>query len=246
MMHWNIGCSGFHYKHWRGTFYPEKLAMKNWFNYYGEHFDTLELNVTFYRFPQLSVLEKWHQESPSYFRFAVKAPRVITHFKKFNDTERMLSDFYNTVRDGLKEKCGCCLFQFPPNYNYTEEKLGKILKGLDLDFPNVLEFRHESWWNENVFRTLSEHNITFCGMSHPTLPKDIITNTSLFYYRFHGTEQLYASNYTHAQLTAFAKQVTVQDGIRNAYVFFNNDINTFAVHNAKDLKEITATLEKNG
>jgi len=237
----HIGCSGFHYKHWRGTFYPEKLAQKNWFDYYCQHFDTLELNVTFYRFPQLSVLQKWHDTSPAHFRFAVKAPRVITHFKKFNDTERMLGDFYNTVQEGLKDKCGCYLFQLPPNYNFTEEKLEKILKSLDPAMPNVLEFRHESWWQEKVFKDLSSNNISFCGMSHPSLPKEIIHNNSLFYYRFHGDQQLYSSNYTDEQLTDFSDELKSINVMKSVYVFFNNDVNTYAVYNAEKLKELLSS-----
>lgn len=237
----HIGCSGFHYKHWRGTFYPEKLAQKFWFDYYCQHFDTLELNVTFYRFPQLSVLQKWYDTSPAHFKFAVKAPRVITHFKKFNETERMLHDFYSTVEEGLKDKCGCCLFQLPPNYNFTEEKLEKIINSLDPAMPNVLEFRHESWWQEKVFQELNAKKISFCGMSHPSLPKDIIHNTSLFYYRFHGEQQLYSSNYTDEQLTDFSNEIKGLKGLKRAYVFFNNDVNSYAVYNAKKLKELLSS-----
>jgi uncharacterized protein YecE (DUF72 family) len=235
MAKYHIGCSGFHYKHWRETFYPVDLPIKKWFDYYAQHFDTLELNVTFYRFPQVHVLEKWYNESPDHFRFAVKAPRVITHFKKFNDTERMLDDFYSTVKTGLQYKCGCCLFQLPPNYLYTEEKLGKILNALHTDVQNVVEFRHESWWREDVFRKLADKNISFCGMSHPALPKDIIQQTDLLYYRFHGEENLYASNYSTLQLEQFSNEIKSLHKVKSAYVFFNNDINTYAVNNALEL-----------
>src|ERR1044072_6786414 len=96
MAKWWIGCSGFHYKHWVGKFYPGDLPQRKWFEFYCEHFDTLELNVTFYRFPQLSSLQSWYKRSPAKFQFAVKAPRAITHYKKFNDIERLISDFYST------------------------------------------------------------------------------------------------------------------------------------------------------
>jgi len=236
MAKFHIGCSGFHYKHWKGSFYPEKLAQKNWFEYYCRYFDTLELNVTFYRFPQLSTLRKWHDSCPDNFRFAVKAPRVITHFKKFHDTQQLLDDFYHTVKEGLGDKCGCCLFQLPPSYIYTADKLERILNSLHPYLPNVLEFRHESWWQQDIFDALSKHKISFCGMSHPSLPKDIIYNTDLFYYRFHGEEQLYASKYSTEQLADFNNSVKSQPGLKNAYIFFNNDINTNAVYNAKELQ----------
>lgn len=235
---YHIGCSGFHYKHWKESFYPAKLPQTKWFEYYCQHFSTLELNVTFYRFPRLSVLQKWYDSCPDNFRFAVKAPRVITHFKKFNDTERMLEDFYSTVKEGLKEKCGCYLFQMPPNYNYTQEKLKKIVSALDKDVKNVVEFRHESWWCEEVFHELAQEHISFCGMSHPTLPKDIINNTGLFYYRFHGEENLYSSLYSPDNLKDFSRRLKEQAEVKEAFIFFNNDINTYAVTNAKQLKDI--------
>ena len=238
MVNWHIGCSGFHYKHWKGSFYPEKLAQTKWFSFYCEHFKTLELNVTFYRFPRLKGLETWYNNSPADFKFAVKAPKAITHYKKFNDTEQMISSFYATVEEGLKEKRGCYLFQLPPVYPYDEKKLQRILDALDLSLPNVLEFRHESWWNETVFSTLAAHGVSFCGMSHTDLPDVVIKNGPLFYFRFHGKEQLYASRYSKEELQSFANGVNGEAAGNQAYVFFNNDINTSAVYNAKELQEM--------
>lgn len=238
MVSTNIGCSGFHYKHWKGSFYPEKLAQKNWFSYYCEHFNTLELNVTFYRFPRVPTLQQWYRDSPSDFRFAVKAPRAITQFKKFLGTERMLYDFYKAVQDGLQEKCGCCLFQMPPNFQYSEDKLDRILNSLDPALHNVMEFRHASWWNNTVFEQLSAHQISFCGMSHPSLPDDLVQTAPLFYYRFHGKEQLYASAYRLDELQHFADNMGKNSSIKQAYIYFNNDINTHAVYNARELRTI--------
>jgi uncharacterized protein YecE (DUF72 family) len=240
MANWHIGCSGFHYKHWIGTFYPEKLAQSKWFSFYCQHFHTLELNVTFYRFPQLTTLQKWYDSSPPDFRFAVKAPRAITHYKKFNATEQMISSFYATVIEGLREKCGCYLFQLPPNYHYDEKKLHRILESLDLTLPNVLEFRHESWWTEEVFTALALKNVSFCGMSHPALPQGVIKNTALLYFRFHGDEQLYASRYSLEDLESFTQSIKAEAHVNDVFVFFNNDINTNAVYNAKELQEIVS------
>lgn len=232
MINWNIGCSGFHYKHWKGTFYPEGLAQSKWFDYYCQFFNTLELNVTFYRFPQLSFLQSWHQKSPENFRFAVKAPRSITHYKKFNNTIDLIADFYKVIREGLQEKLGCVLFQLPPNFHYSEEHLERIVNSLDNSFLNVVEFRHESWWNDQVYQTLASKNISFCGMSHPTLPKDLIVNTPSLYYRMHGEGALYASNYENSQLLTLATEIKSKKLIEEAYIFFNNDINTYAIYNA--------------
>jgi uncharacterized protein YecE (DUF72 family) len=246
MESWHIGCSGFHYKHWIGTFYPEKLAQTKWFDFYCQHFNTLELNVTFYRFPRLHNLQTWYNGCPADFRFSVKAPRAITHFKKFNNVEAMIGSFYATVKEGLQEKCGCILFQLPTAYYYGADKLQRIISCLDLSLPNVLEFRHESWWNDHVFETLAAHNISFCGMSHPGLPPSIIKNTPLLYYRFHGSEQLYSSRYTENQLRSFEHSLRGDVDVKEAYVFFNNDINSSAIYNAKELKTLVLVQESPG
>ena len=105
-MKWHIGCSGFHYRDWKEIFYPAGLPQKKWFEYYSSKFDTLELNVTFYRFPQLSFLRNWYEVSPDHFVFTAKAPRLITHYKRFRDCERLLNDFYTTLIAGLDNKLG--------------------------------------------------------------------------------------------------------------------------------------------
>lgn len=244
MPKWWIGCSGFHYKHWKGIFYPDKLAQSKWFGYYCEHFNTIELNVTFYRFPRLNVLQNWYKLSPEQFKFAVKAPRVITHYKKFTASEKMLSDFYDTVQGGLQEKLGAVLFQMAPKFIYKPEYLERIIRCLDKNFENVLEFRHSSWWNEEVFRILARENIGFCSMSHPDLPDTMPGKSKVFYERFHGVPELYKSSYSNKQLKTFAAHVTRDNNIKTAYVYFNNDIGGSAVFNAKELIEITANTKK--
>lgn len=237
-INWNIGCSGFHYKHWRGLFYPEDLPQKKWFDYYCSYFNTLELNVTFYRFPQLSFLENWYKNSPGQFIFSVKAPRVITHYKKFSGTADMLSDFYATIRAGLKEKLGCVLFQLPPTLHYSPGKLERIIISLDNSFLNVVEFRHESWWKDDVYQLLSESNISFCGMSHPDLPRNIVANTPHLYFRLHGDLDLYASSYSVKDLEELAEEIAAKTAVEQAYIYFNNDIHAHAIRNARELINI--------
>ncbi|MDQ2862507.1 MAG: DUF72 domain-containing protein, partial [Bacteroidota bacterium] len=191
-----IGCSGFHYKEWKGIFYPDGLPQTKWFTFYCEHFNTLELNVTFYRFPTVKTLSKWYESSPEDFKFSVKAPKAITHFKKFNDCESMLDDFYNTSREGLHEKLGCILFQLPPQLIYSAELLEKIIGNLNPTFNNVLEFRHASWWNKDVIRRLKKSKITFCGISYPKLPDEVVKTNPFLYYRLHGVPVLYKSAYS--------------------------------------------------
>ena len=237
-MKWHIGCSGFHYRDWRGKFYPEDLTQKNWFDYYTRFFDTVELNVTFYRFPQLSFLQNWYNKSPAHFRFSVKAPKAITHFKQFHDSTRMITDFYETINEGLKEKLGPVLFQMPPRFSYDEERLELIIKNLDPSFNNVAEFRHDSWWRQDVYKTLADHNITFCGMSHPTLTDDVIINTSSVYYRFHGVPNLYRSPYSKDFLQKVTDVVKQNSRVREGWFYFNNDYDAVGVRNAQEMEEL--------
>lgn len=238
MPKWWIGCSGFHYKHWRDHFYPEGLAAKNWFEFYCQHFNAVELNVTFYRFPQLAFLKTFYKRSPAQFRFAVKAPRAITHYKKFIESTELMSSFYTTVNKGLKEKLGCVLFQLPPKMAYTPEKMEHIISCLDPAFPNVIEFRHQSWWNDKVYKLLAKHNITFCGISHPTLPDDVIINNPLVYYRFHGVPELYKTPYPIELLENVVQSIKAKRKSKEAYLFFNNDIDVNAPRNAAETQQI--------
>jgi uncharacterized protein YecE (DUF72 family) len=233
---WHIGCSGFYYKHWKGTFYPEGLAQKNWFGYYVENFSTLELNGTFYRFPRLAFLQRWHDIAPQDFRFSVKVPQAITHYKQFHNVTNMLDSFYCTIREGLKEKLGPVLFQLPPRARYQPERLERILEQLDPSFQNVLEFRHESWWCTEVYDALAEHGVIFCGMSHPELPDIVPPGAPALYYRFHGVPQLYFSAYSNMALQNFVTEVGKQPQLRKAWCYFNNDAAVAAIPNAKQLE----------
>jgi uncharacterized protein YecE (DUF72 family) len=244
MAKWWIGCSGFHYKHWKGIFYPDKLAQSKWFDHYHNHFKTLELNVTFYRFPRLPYLEEWYRKSPDLFKFSVKAPRAITHYKKFVDAQKYLQDFYGTSREGLKEKLGCILFQMPERMVYKEQKLEQIIESLDPAFTNVLEFRNASWWNQEVYNKLAAHNITFCGMSHPRLPDDVIQNTSTLYFRFHGVPHLYKSKYDISTLERISDEIENNEAIKQAFIYFNNDIDGSAITNAFEMEAYVESLNK--
>lgn len=231
---WHIGCSGFSYKEWREEFYPKGLAQSKWFHYYTQHFDTLELNVTFYRFPTLNSLIGWFEKAPEGFSFSAKMPRSITHFKKFEDTARMVSDFYGLLREGLKEKLACVLIQLPPTLAYSEQKLQKIIEQADPSFNNVIEFRHQSWWRPDVQRVMAKHNISFCGVSFPKIPNDdAVINTPLCYYRFHGVPKLFYSEYDEAFIEKIYRQIEKNKKVKKAYIYFNNTASLAALHNAK-------------
>jgi len=231
-----IGCSGFHNKDWKEKFYPAGLPQSRWFEYYCSKFNTLELNTTFYRFPRVETLQRWYDKSPENFVFSVKVPRLITHYKQLKDSERMLSDFYSSVRDGLQDKLGAVLFQLPSRITYSEDFLSRILEAVDEDFRNVVEFRHASWWNSRVYSILGKEGIIFCGISHPDLPREIVRNRSTIYYRFHGLKKLYFSQYTKKDIDAFSDALE-QESVNTAYVYFNNTATLAAVKNAVQLEK---------
>ena len=233
-----IGCSGYHYRHWRGTFYPEKLPVRRWFEFYSQHFHTLELNVTFYRFPQISFLENWYTQSPAGFQFAVKAPQLITHYKQFHGVSQLLADFYTTASQGLREKLGPVLFQLPPRLAYEADRLARILDCLDPSFINTLEFRHPSWWRADVYAALRERRVVFCGQSHPLLPDALVATAPTLYYRFHGVPDLYASPYATEFLRHKAAELAAAPGAEQAYAYFNNDIGGAALGNARELRAL--------
>jgi len=229
---WHIGCSGFHYRDWKGVFYPTGIPQRKWFDYYSSQFDTLELNVTFYRFPQVKFLQNWYNISPAAFSFAVKAPRLITHYKQFNDCERLLDDFYTTTELGLKDKLGTILFQLPPKFHYTVERLDLLIRSMRKNFTNTVEFRHESWWTKDVFKMLKKEKIIFSGISYPKLPDEVVVTNKTAYYRFHGIPKLYYSSYTQASLKKVADDIKNSKTVKEAFIFFNNTATIAAIKNA--------------
>jgi uncharacterized protein YecE (DUF72 family) len=238
MRKWWIGCSGFHYKNWRQKFYPPRLPAKKWFEYYCEFFNTVELNVSFYRFPTLPSLKAWYDRSPPEFRFAMKAPRLITHFKRFHQAKREAGDFYSLVAEGLRDKLGPILFQMHPATTYTSDNLERILETLDPSFVNVLEFRHPSWWNRDVTVTLKNNNVTFCSISYPSLPADVVRTSNVIYYRFHGVPELYKSSYSDESLTTISTAIKNKRDVADVYAYFNNDIDVEAIYNARTLQSM--------
>jgi len=235
---WFIGCSGFAYKEWKEVFYPQGLPQSKWFDYYTQHFNTLELNVTFYRFPTLKSLQAWYDKAPDGFVFSAKVPRWITHYRRFEETERMLGDFYGLLKDGLKEKMGVVLFQLPGQFAYSTEKLHKIIAQLDYSFTNVIEFRNEGWWRKDVMQLLKKNNIGFCGVSFPKLPDDAVINTTMPYYRFHGVPKLFYSQYSKAFVKKIYEQLVTKKSAKTIYVYFNNTATQAAINNARYLQTL--------
>jgi uncharacterized protein YecE (DUF72 family) len=239
---WRIGCSGFYNKHWKGIFYPDGLPQSKFFDYYSGKFNSLELNVTFYRFPKAETLKKWYDKSTDGFDFAVKAPKLITHMKKLNDCDRLLDDFYSACEEGLKEKLGCTLFQFPPSFKYSEDRLEQVIKSLRPEFKNVIEFRDEGWWNKKVYEVLAENNIIFCSVNHPKLPEDLIINSDTAYIRLHGNPDIFYSKYSGDELHKLYLSINKKRKVKTIYVYFNNTASNAGIENAIEMKRLALKI----
>jgi uncharacterized protein YecE (DUF72 family) len=244
MIQYRIGCSGFYNKHWKGVFYPLDIAQNKWFSFYCEHFNTLELNTTFYRFPRLEMLQEWWIKSPVHFRMSVKAPRAITHLRRFRDCQLLIDDFYDVCEKGLKDKLGALLFQLPPSIKYSEELLEHICRSLRPGFANIVEFRHESWWREDVYAIMKSYGIVFCSVSHPSLPDQVVVNAGTAYIRLHGVPDMFYSPYTTEQMQELLRITADQEGLEEVYIYFNNTAGTAGILNAMELRDLAASQIK--
>lgn len=231
-----VGCSGWFYWHWRGLFYPESIPTSRWFSRYLAAFDTVELNAPFYNWPKLVTAKNWRRQAGVGFRYSVKVNQLITHEKRFVRT-RLLVDRFYFIAPILGEMMGCFLFQLPPSYRYTRSRLKSIVSQLDRQQRNVVEFRHKSWWNRSVYRAFEEHNITFCSTSGPRLPDELVLTSDVLYVRFHGTSRWYRHDYSTRELEAWAERILDSDA-KEAWVYFNNDRDGFALNNAQELREM--------
>jgi uncharacterized protein YecE (DUF72 family) len=230
-----VGTSGFSYPSWKDDFYPHGLTSSKWFSHYCTQFNTLELNSTFYKFPVIKTLKNYYDKSPDHFIFSVKVHKIITHTRRLKNAKEKIDEFTDIVRSGLKDKAGCLLFQFPPTFIYTAENVELILETIPHSPENIVEFRHPSWWNKFFFEELKKNKITFCTISHPVLPNDIVSSTDLFYLRMHGVPVLFQSSYSAATLEEYARAVKMRSG--NSFIYFNNTVFDAGYRNAFTLKK---------
>ena len=233
-----IGCSGFYNNDWKGSLYPEDSKSKDFLTLYSQAFNSVEINSTFYRKPTQKTLQKWFDETPEDFRFFIKIPKTISHEKRLKDCKAEISEFCDHIQSGLKEKLAGFLYQFPPSFKNTPENTDVILDNINFNFLNVIEFRHESWWKEEVFHLLRENNIVFSGVSFPgNLPEEVIINhPDILYYRLHGKPVLYKSEYSEEFLKDLAEKIEKEQ--HKTFIFFNNTWGTAAIHNSLYLKKI--------
>lgn len=238
-----IGCSGFNYRGWRENFYPADLPQKKWFEYYCKVFNTVELNVTFYRLPIADTFKKWHDETPEGFVFSLKGSRFITHIKRLLDPEEPLRLFFGRAMN-LREKLKVVLWQFPPSFKLNLSRLKKFLK-LFKKYPvrHTLEFRHESWISGDVFALCMENNVSLCMADWPEFIDNLPVTSDFIYIRRHGAGGSYATCYSKAEIREDAKRIkSYLKDKKDVYIYFNNDAFGYAPKNARELMEMLKRL----
>ena len=248
-----IGTSGYLYDHWYGVFYPDDLPGNQRLKYYSRFFDTVELNVTFYRLPLEAVFRGWYQRTPAEFWFVLKGSRLITHLKRFKESQKPLALFFQRAF-GLKEKLKLVLWQLPPQFEFSEE-LASFCQLLATISPKTVghafEFRHSSWFCPATYETLTRYQYAIVLADYPFKIKlpgekdkdeetiEVPQTAPFIYLRRHGATALYSSNYSEEELKEEAAKI--QEWLKagnDVFLYFNNDAKGYAVLNALKVKEL--------
>lgn len=215
-MRFFAGTSGYSYKEWKGSFYPEKLPLNQMLGYYAQHFSTVEINNTFYRMPKTSVIESWAAQVPDGFRFVLKASQRITHFKRLKEAEEPTEYLFRAAA-ALKDRRGPILFQLPGNFKKDVSRLAAFLDLLETGTQAAFEFRHESWFDGEAFDCLRKKSCALCVADAEDTPRSDLVQTAGW-----GYVRLRRESYTDKELCEWIKKLSSQ-GWDEAYVFFKHE-----------------------
>jgi uncharacterized protein YecE (DUF72 family) len=232
---YRVGCSGWQYGDWKGNFYPLDLPQHEWLTQYARHFDTVEVNNSFYRLPAAGVFESWRRRAPSGFVFAVKASRFLTHMKKLKDPQEPVERLFSRARE-LRGKLGPVLYQLPKQLSRNIERLEGFISALPPRTKHAVEFRDPSWYDEKVLTLLKRHKIALCLHDMPGAVPPRTVTAGFVYLRFHGATGRYRGAYSRKALAEWAEWLRTTS--LPAYVYFNNDIGGQAPRDAAALKSL--------
>jgi uncharacterized protein YecE (DUF72 family) len=235
----HVGSSGWHYAHWRGPFYPKDLAANRMLRWYVEHFDTVEINNSFYRLPTDDAIKIWYEQTPPGFCFALKASRYITHRKRLLEPENTVKNFLPRI-EKLGHKLGPILFQLPPRWHANRDRLEELLRILPRQHRYTFEFRDPSWNNPAIYDLLRRYNAAYCITEIAGYQSPIELTADFAYVRLHGPgEKAYQGSYTKVQLRRWAKLIEQwQKDLQQVFFYFDNDQLGFAAKNALELKRL--------
>jgi len=231
-----VGTSGWNYPSWPGVFYPKDLPSRNFLEFYAGEFSTVEVNYSFYRLPKPDTFAKWASQVPKDFLFSVKASRFISHIKRLRGVKEGWHKFVRHAKT-LGPQLGPVLVQLPPHFPCDTARLARFLKMAAPSVPRlVCEFRNDSWLTDEVYDLLQRHNAALCIADSARYRRVDVLTADFTYIRFHGRNQMFASNYSKAELAKEARQIRgyLDQGL-DVYVYFNNDAKGYAVKNARTL-----------
>jgi len=236
-----IGTSGWHYRHWRGNFYPDGLPTTRWFAYYRSVFTSVEMNATFYRLPSVPAVQAWKSQAPPGFRYAIKGSRFITHNKKLADPLPSLQRFHDVISH-LKETLAVILFQLPPSWGPNLPRLAAFLTAYRRIFPTTrmcLEFRNQQWYGAATERLLRDAGIGFCIYQLNGHDSPPLVTADFAYVRLHGSGGRYSGAYDRAALRPWAERIRSwrAQGL-DCFCYFDNDIGGDAPRDATLLREL--------
>jgi uncharacterized protein YecE (DUF72 family) len=236
-----VGCSGWNYASWRGTFYPEGLPARRWLEHYATRFDTVEINSTFYRLAKPSAVANWVRQTPEGFVFAAKASQYLTHMKRLKDMDRGLGRYYESIAPLAESpKMGPVLWQLPDRFARDDERLADALDHLP-EGRHAVELRHPSWFAEPVYELLRWHGAAFVIHDDKRRrPTPEVMTTDWTYLRFHHGRRGRRGNYSETELREWAAKVRSWAEEVDVYAYFNNDWETFAPPNAERLRKFVA------
>jgi uncharacterized protein YecE (DUF72 family) len=231
-----IGCSGWQYRHWRGGFYPASVPLNRWFDYYGDRFNSVEINNTFYRLPEAATFASWATRAPAGFKFAVKASRYLTHMKKLKDPAEPVELFFSRAAR-LGRSLGPVLYQLPPRWPVQLDRLGTFLKALPRRRQHAIEFRDPTWYRDDVFTLLERRRVALCLHDMHGSASGKIAVGPFAYVRFHGPQK-YAGRYPDRVLDDWADWLAARSRAgQKICAYFNNDTGGHAPRDAVRLRD---------
>jgi len=236
-----IGTSGWHYRHWKGGFYPSGLRQADQLRYYAERFASVEVNGTFYRLIAKEVLQRWRESTPEGFVFACKGSRFLTHSKRLKDTDLGLRRFFEPL-EALGDKLGPILFQLPGNFRPDLERLTGFLDALPKGNRYTFEFRNPAWFEHEVFDVLSTRGVALCLYDFEGREAPLEVTASFVYVRLHGPTGRYQGSYDDGTLETWAERIADwRAGGCDVYCYFDNDEKAYAPGDALRLKAMLAS-----
>jgi uncharacterized protein YecE (DUF72 family) len=227
----HVGTSGYGYKEWKGIFYPEKISPHDMLHFYGERFDTVEINYTFYHMPTVAGLSTWAEQVPEDFFFALKAPQAITHMKLLKNVGEEAKYFFKTL-SVLKKRVGPALFQLPGSFRANRQVLEDFLSLVPEKSPCAFEFRSKTWFKKEILELLREHGCSLCIADTDEKPAEEIVSTAPW-----GYLRLRRTDYTEADLEKWLDRILAQDWER-AFVFFKHEEEAKGPELAKRFREL--------